>query len=368
MDRTDPYLSVVVTSRNDDFGGGMLRRLQLFLENFLVLGSRHGLDAELILVEWNPPPGPRLHEVLRPRSPGHRFPVRFIEVPARIHARYPGHEALPLFQMIAKNVGIRRARGEYILATNQDVLLNDALFAFLASRSLQRRTLYRIDRFDCHGDVPIEASVDEQLSWCEKHGIRINTRHGTFPLRNFGSRPLSQRWPRGATAAEQLLTPRRARRLGAALWKKARSIFTGIAEMHTNGCGDFTLCHRDHWHAVRGYVELPSYSLYLDSLFCYMLAAIKLREKFLSLPMRCYHREHRDSILNQNPQEKLQRFAATPWLDHRLLEELRWEMNRRRDSLRWNRPHWGLGDELLLEINGYYQGRELEAKPSTCVS
>jgi hypothetical protein len=40
-----------------------------------------------------------------------RCEVRFIEVPPELHARYAHGAALPLYQMIAKNVGIRRARG-----------------------------------------------------------------------------------------------------------------------------------------------------------------------------------------------------------------------------------------------------------------
>ena len=344
-----PYLSAVVTSRNDDFGGSMLRRLQLFLENFLHLGARHGLDVELIVVEWNPPPGPRLHEVLEIRGRTDRFPIRFIEVPPQIHARHRGHDALPLFQMIAKNVGIRRARGEYILATNQDILLNDTLFSFLATRPLRQGFLYRIDRFDCEGDVPIDASVEEQLSWCEAHGLRVNSRYGTFPVRGFASRAWGRWWPRLAATAEQLAGVGRARRLALAAWKTARSLRTGIAEFHTNACGDFTLCHRDHWRAVRGYAELPCYSLHIDTLFCHTLAALGLKECLLKPPMRCYHLEHAHSFVLQDAQERLRRFATNPWIDMELLETLRSEMGKQRKAIDYNDSHWGLEDEALAE-------------------
>jgi len=35
--------------------------------------------------------------------------------------------------MIAKNVGIRRTRGEFVLATNIDVLFDEGLIAYIAS-------------------------------------------------------------------------------------------------------------------------------------------------------------------------------------------------------------------------------------------
>ena len=41
-------------------------------------------------------------------------------------------ERLPLFQMIGKNVGIRRSRAPFVLATNVDIIFSDALFSFLA--------------------------------------------------------------------------------------------------------------------------------------------------------------------------------------------------------------------------------------------
>ncbi len=50
----NPYLSVVATARNDNHGGNMLRRMQIFVNGFLEQCRRHQLDAELILVEWNP--------------------------------------------------------------------------------------------------------------------------------------------------------------------------------------------------------------------------------------------------------------------------------------------------------------------------
>ena len=125
-------VSFIVTTRNDGFGGGMLRRLGVFIDALLELAERHRLDGELIVVEWNPPDGPRLHEALKLRNSSDHLSIRFIEVPHALHARIPHSDTIPLFQMIAKNVGIRRARGRYIIATNQDILFSDGLIGLLA--------------------------------------------------------------------------------------------------------------------------------------------------------------------------------------------------------------------------------------------
>src|SRR5688500_10937699 len=49
------HLSVVATSRNDNHGGFLTHRMQHFVDGLAAQCARHGLRAELILVEWNPP-------------------------------------------------------------------------------------------------------------------------------------------------------------------------------------------------------------------------------------------------------------------------------------------------------------------------
>lgn len=183
MADSSPYLSLVVASRNDDHGGNPLGRMQIFLRGWLEQARRHDLPSELIVVEWNPPADrPRLRDVLQWPDNFGPCEVRFIEVPPELHARYEHAEALPLYQMIAKNVGIRRARGQFILATNIDILLSDELVEWIASRSLKPDRMYRIDRHDAMSDVPPSVSFQEQLEYCRTHLLRINAREGTYPV------------------------------------------------------------------------------------------------------------------------------------------------------------------------------------------
>jgi hypothetical protein len=186
----EPYLSVVVTARNDDHGGNLMGRMQAFVSGWIGQARRYQIPSELIVVEWNPPPDrPRLREALDwPRDLG-PCEVRFIEVPPEVHRRYAHAEALALYQMIAKNAGIRRARGRFVLATNIDILFSSELAAFFAEQRLEPGRMYRIDRHDAMSQVPIDASVEEQLAYCRTHLIRINTREGTFSVSPDG-RPL----------------------------------------------------------------------------------------------------------------------------------------------------------------------------------
>jgi hypothetical protein len=181
---SEPYLSVVVAARNDDHGGNLLGRMQIFVSGWIEQARRYRIASELIIVEWNPPPNrPRLIDALRWPDDLGPCEVRIIEVPPELHVRYPHSDALPLYQMIAKNAGIRRARGQFVLATNIDILFSNELAEYLAARQLERGRMYRIDRHDVMSEVPVE----DQLTWCGTHLIRINRREGSFPVKPDGS-------------------------------------------------------------------------------------------------------------------------------------------------------------------------------------
>jgi hypothetical protein len=174
-----PYLSVIVTTRNDDHGGDPLRRLQAFVNTFAAQCARTGLDAELIVVEWNPPDDrPRVSRLLRvpPAAP---FPVRIVEVPAKVHDTFRFSAVLPLFQMIAKNAGIRRARGRFVLATNIDIIFSNELVEHLASGLLEPGHLYRVDRHDIETAFPFDAPLDAQMEYCRTHHLRLHTQNGS---------------------------------------------------------------------------------------------------------------------------------------------------------------------------------------------
>jgi hypothetical protein len=180
--RSDPHLSIVAVSRNDDHGGDMLGRMQHFVNGFIAQCRKHHLNAELILVEWNPPPDrPPLEDVLEWPEDFGPATVRIVTVPPSVHAQLPHSDALPLFQMIGKNAGIRRARGRYVLATNIDILLDDATVIYLRDR-LSPGIMLRADRYDVPGDLTKGVPFDQVLAECRTRCFQINTRFGILDV------------------------------------------------------------------------------------------------------------------------------------------------------------------------------------------
>lgn len=289
-----PYVSFVVTGRNDDYGGNFLPRMQAFVNVLLSLCDKHGLSAELVVVDWNPPEDkPPLWKVLDWPKDLKAGRVRSIGVSHDIHRRLANSARMPMFEYIAKNVGIRRARGEYLLATNPDLLYSDALMRFLASRQLSRNCFYRIDRYDISEPVPPHLSVEELLKFCAGHVTKVHTIN--VPV-----------------VPETRLSPQR---------------------LHMGAPGDFLLMAREHWHHLRGYPEFKSSSV-IDCYACHMAAALGLQQCVLKSPLRIYHQEHDRSELHKRPRTDMWRYRREVM---RMIELGRPTV--------FNGEDWGLGDD-----------------------
>ena len=192
-ERGEPYISLVVAARNDNHGGNMLGRMQAMLDSWIDQAEHCGLSSEIVVVEWNPPADrPRLKDSLRWPSGPKCCQVRLVEVSADLHARFRNAAAIPLHQMIAKNAGIRRARGEFVLATNLDIIFSTELMACLAERRLETGVMYRIDRHDVAHEIPPYNTVGELLAFCETHMLRVFAREGEFQLSGDGQRVLDR--------------------------------------------------------------------------------------------------------------------------------------------------------------------------------
>jgi hypothetical protein len=178
-----PYLSVVVCSRNDNHGGKLLERTQAFIDNVYMQSSKFNVSTELLMVEWNPPQDrPRLSQILElPKDRG-LVSFRLITVPHALHAKLNHSISLPLYQMIAKNVGIRAARGEFVLATNVDILFSDEIFRVFSKKTLQKSRLYRADRLDVPTDTATKGTARQALEYASQHVIRVNQKDKTLDL------------------------------------------------------------------------------------------------------------------------------------------------------------------------------------------
>ncbi len=289
----EPEISFVAASRNDDHGGNLRHRMQVFIEALAGQCDRHGLNAELLMVEWNPPEDrPGLAGALDWSRAGD-LPVRIIRVARTLHQKFENAATLPLHQMIAKNVGIRRARGRFVAAINIDILFSDPLMAFLAGEDLDSGAWYRTDRHDVPADIAEGVSVEEQLAFCAAHVIRVHGRDGTED-RLAGTFNRIYRDPAQLRAAALFAPLSFLPVVGPRIRNATQSLafLETCGRLHTNASGDFTCMAREKWHELRGYWEFTGFPAFVDGLLCHAAKFSRLEERILPADACIYHIEH----------------------------------------------------------------------------
>lgn len=288
-----PYLSVVAASRNDDHGGDPLIRTQIFINCFAQQCQKYQLPAELILIDWNPVPDrPGLAEVLQLPAEASFCQARIISVPAALHARFKYSEQLAFFQMIAKNTGIRRARGQFILATNIDIIFSDELMRHLARQQLDPTKVLRVDRYDIQRGLPLTHTLDESLDYAWQHPVRSNHRSGPRELKEhlFGHDPFKRECHPDVAFCRSI--PGVDVTLDADVWSVRMARSAPLDDLNTNACGDFTLLSRQGWDAIGGYAEFAAFSMNIDSLGLAAAHYAGFEEVSLLPPCVCFHIEH----------------------------------------------------------------------------
>ena len=312
-----PYLSFVVVARNDNYGGDFLHRINVFVKTLITLIEKYELLSELIIVEWNPPEDrPRLKDAILWPTVQRKFcHIRIIEVSRELHEKLPNPGKLPLLEYIGKNVGVRRARGEFILVTNPDIIFNEAIIKYLASQPLSSECFYRINRYDIKSSVPLDTPVEKLLEYCENNIIRVcgywYTNEGNLNIYRY------------------------LRAFAGHL--KQKVLWFPFVPPHTNASGDFLLMHRDRWIALRGYSELKGWH-HIDSLIVIMALFSGLRQIIFKEPLRIYHMDH--------PRAE---GGKKPWTQD--VEIAYQKLIKERKPIVFNNETWGLGNENLPETS-----------------
>ena len=177
MSATPPYLSIVATGRNDGYGGDFVGRfLRTLAFNARQLDAR-SVPWEFVLVEWAPLVGQTLLTDLALEAiPGIDRVLRTFVVDAAYHDALTMNPRIRYLEFIAKNVGIRRSSGAFVLTTNADVYLGRHVLSELQQRRLRTRIVYRARRID------LKLGIDEStMDWDLLEDGR-NYDGGTKPL------------------------------------------------------------------------------------------------------------------------------------------------------------------------------------------
>ncbi|ORE20061.1 hypothetical protein BCV71DRAFT_196684 [Rhizopus microsporus] len=218
------YLSIVLVTRMDDYAGNQHHRFQNFIDSAYLLAEHSQQKIELLIIEWNPPANKRrVLDAFRFRRSKH-LTYRIITVSPKIHSILPNLGNAPLHEFEGKNVGIRFARGEYIVCTNQDDIWSHNFINAIQSKVFEKDTIYvqYQSRHDIHDNLPpsivkLEPFPDDETLY---NACKLREQDwGNYQLPGPSTVTAEDYWYYGDQA------------------------------------GDFTMAHRDTWKELRGYRE-----------------------------------------------------------------------------------------------------------------
>lgn len=322
-----PDLSIILCGRNDGYGENYLQRLQCFVSSLTMLSEAYDLSSELIFVEWNPPADrERMQYAI---DWGRAMRTKIITVPAEVDRELGENSGNSgLHEFIAKNVGIRRATGTFVLCTNSDVVWTPSLVAFLANTTLASDAFYRATRVGIHSvDNAALGRPDTLLHECMNNVANADFLAGTVKVNGkqlqqlgsesrtlpFGREQLFRKFFGFRDADEPL-------RCEAVLLRQFPHL------IFTNAAGDFMLMAKEAWESIGGYLE-TSCRNHVDAWLCFEAVRHGLAQVLLPLSMCVFHQEHYQPELREyyGTLRELSGISASPsWglADHRLEEQV----------------------------------------------
>jgi hypothetical protein len=331
----NPYISIVVVARNDNYGGDFLQRISVFMRSLGRQAEQYPRLMELVIVEWNPPTDrPRLADALAwpPYLAG-----RIITVPKEAHDQVTQDNGMPVLEFFGKNVGIRRSRGNFTLVTNADIIFTDELVAEFAKRRLQQGTFYRVDRYDYDGHGIDQIATEDLIAFASSRVNFAHIRHNddvaaaismnVLPGTDWVSRPRSAVLPGDETHENGSVV-------------ECNNDQTQLWGLHTNASGDFILAPRQAWLDCKGFWERADTFTHLDSYCVCRMRGIGLRQTLFRAPLTILHLDHVRTEQAGRPKLSWPEVLVE-------LEQLRVDPN----SLGYARQRgWGLETSILREV------------------
>ena len=129
--------TVILTSRNDNYGGNLHKRTTMALTSLI---EHHD---EVIFVDWKTNNGEGVISNIKHNLPN-TGKLKYIQVPKELLKEKYLHIAdYTIIESIGRNIGIRRATNDYIISTNIDIVttpLDDSI--------LNENTFYTVPRRD----------------------------------------------------------------------------------------------------------------------------------------------------------------------------------------------------------------------------
>ena len=217
-------LSAVIVSRNDNYGGNLIERSSYCFNSMI------DTFDEVFYIDWNSETKSLLNEVKQNIQFKGNFHHIVIEPKiAKMLTNFDA-EAQKCCEVLGRNIGIRRATGDWIVSTNIDIIAPRRTDLENTINQLDKNTFYTVSRRDA--ELPNiqkfnkDNNYEEYKNWKDVREYLIN---------NSEERHYEEKTMQGDDYSM------------------------------VNCCGDFQLAPNNIWNDIRGMEEDLIYALYADT-------------------------------------------------------------------------------------------------------
>ena len=169
-------ISIVVATRNDNYGGTLINRFTNFIYQFIAIEKNYPNLFELVIVDWNSDPNNLPLEKIYNFSLINNYKI--IKYDHEYHKRISNNSKIPFFEYIAKNHGIESASSDFVITCTQDVIFSKNLLDYLYELDIDKNSFYRVDRYDFNivNDFQINQDLDVSEDFFNKNNNIIQSR------------------------------------------------------------------------------------------------------------------------------------------------------------------------------------------------
>jgi len=232
-------VSVVLMGRNDDYGGRQVERVNYAMNCML------DTFDEVIYVDWNTDGSKILIDDLDIQV--HPEKLVIITVPPEQCRKLMGDDEYERGQkcceVLARNVGIRRATGDIIVSSNTDIIPPKREYLDVVLKDLKS------------GDMLSIAKHDVDVDTLKQMGSYLDARDHV--LIHYGVNPISNRLIFPSLTMNKTM-----------LYQMPESQHH-VASSLICACGDMQIAHKETWHAIKGFEESMIKRMYIDSIVQY---------------------------------------------------------------------------------------------------
>ena len=215
-------ITAIIVSRNDNYGGHLNERATY------AMNSAINTYDEVFYIDWNSEKYSLLYDI--EKNLQLKGNLKHIAIPPEIASALTNYDpqAQKCCEVLARNIGIRRATGDYIVSTNVDII------------QPKREDILKL----------IEEKGEDSFTTVSRREVEWDY------IKEFqGGNYNFDNWSAFRDDAYKTSVPR----------NKLESTTPGDEYSIINCCGDFQLASKKVWHTIKGFEEDLIYPLYSDT-------------------------------------------------------------------------------------------------------